>query len=77
MVPITPCNVPLAGIVGVSMRTEGRSKALKEEGGRNVTYQVMITLTEILIECDMCHFDDTRDVCYEDLFNVFICPLNS
>ena len=40
MVPISPCNVPPAGIVGVLMRMEERSKALKEEVGRIVTHKV-------------------------------------
>lgn len=47
MVPIIPCNVPLAGIVGVLMRMEGKSKALREEVGQTVTYQVMARITDI------------------------------
>lgn len=47
MVPIIPCNVPLAGIVGVLMKMEGKFKALKEEVGQTVTYQVMAKITDI------------------------------
>ena len=45
MVPITLCNVPPAGIVGVLMRMEERSKALKEEVGRIVTHKVTAEMT--------------------------------
>jgi len=48
MVPITPCNAPLAGIVGVLMRMEERSKALKEEVGQIVTHKVTAEMTENL-----------------------------
>lgn len=49
MVPITPCNVPLAGIVGVLTRMGGKSKAQKEEVGRTVTYQVMTKITDMFV----------------------------
>lgn len=48
MVPITPCNAPLAGIVGVLMRMEERSKALKEEVGQIVIHKVTAEMTENL-----------------------------
>lgn len=49
MVPITPCNAPLVGIVGVLTRMEGKFKALKGEAGRTVTNQVMPEIADISV----------------------------
>lgn len=78
MVPITPCNVPPAGIVGVLMRMEERYKALKEEVGRIVTHKVTAEITDNLVNF-VCTYviDDMREVTYIDLFYFIICLANS
>ena len=48
MALITQYNVQLVGIVGVSMRMEGRSQVLEEEVGRTVSKLVNI-ISETII----------------------------
>ena len=75
MVPITPCNVPPAGIVGVLMRMEERSKALKEEVGRIVTHKVMAEMNYNLKKLGVIH--ETREVTYIDMFLFIVSLANS
>lgn len=75
MVPITPCNVPPAGIVGVLMRMEERSKALKEEVGRIVTHKVMAEMNYNLKELSVIY--ETREVTYIDMFLFIVSLANS